>query len=470
MTATNLIAPLRRFGHGLAFDDASAEQAFQQADFDRWQTFTRISILLGLCFYAGFGYVDTFLAGSALPQFWAIRFGIVCPLLMLVIWATYRPLFRRYEQWILLSVMLIAGGGAIPFIAMVGPPGNYVYSYGLGIVIIYSSILTRLRHDFLAAGALLLAALAQPVVLYINVMPTGSTIATEAFLAVAVTISVLGRYWREHYARLSFTNEELLRREMARSMALLIEAKAANRAKGEFIANMSHELRTPLNAIIGFADILQHDWLGASTARKYREYGHDIHVSAEHLLGIINNILDFSKIEAGKHVLEEALVSPAAPVETAAILVRPRALSAGLEFSVAVVAERVQLHVDPRAVQQMLVNLLTNAVKFTPAGQVALTGILLPDGRYRFTVSDTGIGMSMSEIDVAMTRFGMVDSAFSRRHHGTGLGLPIVDSLAKLHGAELDIHSAPGFGTTITLTFPAARVIREAAENPACAA
>ncbi len=390
---------------------------------------------------------------------WSIRLGIVCPFLAALIAITFTRQFLRYEQAFLLSVLLIAGGAIVVMIAVIPPPGNYLYSFGVDIVIIYCSILTRISYVQLFGGALMLAAVYQPVILVANPVPPGPLIAEEAFLLVAIVVSTLGRYWLESYARQSFVNERLLREEMVRSNTLLIEAEAANRTKSEFIANMSHEFRTPLNAILGFSEVLQSDLLGPATRLKYRDYAHDIHRSGQHLLGIINNILDLSKIEAGKYVLDETLIAPSAPAQTAALLVRPRAEQAGLNFTVSVSDDGVQLRADPLALQQMLVNLLANAIKFTPKGSVTLGGAALPQGGYRFTIADTGIGMSGDDLNVAMTRFGTVGSAFSRRHQNTGLGLPIVASLARLHDASLDIQSAPGDGTQISITFPSDRVV-----------
>lgn len=447
----------------LRFADPAAEARFQAEDARRWLFFTRFSICLGLAFYAGFGFVDPFVDGDALSIVLAIRFGVVCPILLSAIVISFTSYFQHYEHEVLLSILLVAGGAVIVMTAFMPPPGKYLYTFGIDVVIIYVSILMRLRYDFLGAGALVLALADQPVILFLNPMPPGPLIGEEAFLLVAVAVGTLGSYWRDSYARRSFAYEELLREETARSNALLIEAEAANRAKSEFLANMSHELRTPLNAIVGFSEVLQDDRLDARTGFKYREYARDIHNSGQHLLGIINNILDLSKIEAGKHVLKETLVAPASVVEAAARLVRVRADAAGLDFDVQLATDRVGLRGDVLAMEQMLVNLLTNAIKFTPRGGISLTGGLAPDGCYRFVVADTGIGMLPQEIEVAMTPFGMVESAFSRRRQGTGLGLPIVASLAKLHGAKLEIVSEPGSGTQVMLTFPAVRVVPDPA-------
>jgi signal transduction histidine kinase len=468
MTIARPAGPLAKRLMALSFEDAVDERRFQSEDFKHWLHFTRLALFLGLLSYAAFAAVDCFCAGPALDIVLAIRLGIVCVFLMLVLAATYTKFYATHEQVMLFLVLLIAGGAAITFVGLIPAPGKYLYGFGLDIVIIYCAILTRLNYTCLGAGALVLALTYQPVVLYFNPLPTGPLIAEEAFLIVSVVVSTLGRYWREHYGRQSFITEKLLRQEMARSNALLIEANAANRAKSEFIANMSHELRTPLNAIIGFSDVLQHDRLGWQTGDKYREYARDIHASGSHLLGIINNILDLSKIEAGKYVLAETLLDPATPAQTAALLVRARAEEARLEFKIEIAKEKLELRADPLALQQMLVNLLTNAIKFTPRGSVRLRAGAVPDG-YRFTVIDTGIGMTHADVDVAITRFGMVGNAFTRGYQGTGLGLPIVSSLAKLHGATLDIQSRPGIGTEISVTFPPERVVRAAALESAAA-
>ena len=235
-------------------------------------------------------------------------------------------------------------------------------------------------------------------------------------------------------------------------------AEAANRAKSEFLANMSHELRTPLNAILGFSDVIENRLFGNDAMDRYANYAGDIHRSGVHLLGIINDILDLSKIEAGRAVLDERDAALDDLVEEVRTLLGER--WRGIDFQVLLPQPPPLLHVDDRKFVQILVNLLSNAFKFTPpGGRVALAAEILADGGLALTISDTGIGIAPEDIATVLSPFGQVESAFSRSYHGTGLGLPLAKSLAELHGGSLAIASVLEAGTTVTVTLPAARIL-----------
>ncbi len=237
------------------------------------------------------------------------------------------------------------------------------------------------------------------------------------------------------------------------------EAEVASRAKSDFLAGVSHELRTPLNAIIGFSEVMQNEMFGPIGNSHYREYATDIHESGHHLLSLINDILDLSKIEAGKFELHEETVTVTDTIEAALRLVRQRAEKKGLELTRAVAPRLPQLYADGRALKQVLLNLLTNAVKFTPqGGRVTIGANLGPGGELVLTVADTGVGMSAEDLEQALTPFGQAESDIARDQEGTGLGLPLTKHLVELHGGSLTIESAPGAGTTIRATFPAQRL------------
>ncbi|RMF12066.1 MAG: PAS domain S-box protein [Alphaproteobacteria bacterium] len=232
-------------------------------------------------------------------------------------------------------------------------------------------------------------------------------------------------------------------------------AELANRSKSEFLANMSHELRTPLNAILGFSEIIRAETLGPIGDPRYKEYAADIHRSGSHLLEIINDILDLSKVEAGRLEIHPEKMEVGEVVDQCVRLVRERARRAGISLSVAVEPMDLEVAADRRLVKQILLNLLSNAIKFTPeGGKVTIRARRTPDGSCLLCVADTGIGMSPGEIRKAMVPFGQVDSVFTRRHEGTGLGLPLVQAFVQAHGGTLKLESEKGRGTRADVILP----------------
>jgi signal transduction histidine kinase len=253
---------------------------------------------------------------------------------------------------------------------------------------------------------------------------------------------------------------ENLRQEVAVRRAAEKTAEAASQAKSEFLANMSHELRTPLNAIIGFSELMCTELFGRIGNRRYVEYANDIQASAKHLLTVINEVLDFSRAEAGELKLNESEVDLAAAIHSTWRIVQERAVAAGLILEIVLPEDLPGLRADEHMFKQMLINLLWNAVKFTPeGGRISILAERGSSGTLLIKVADTGVGMSPDEIPIALKPFRQVDSGLTRKHGGTGLGLPLVKSRVELHGGNLAIESARGVGTTVTLTFPATRVI-----------
>ena len=258
-------------------------------------------------------------------------------------------------------------------------------------------------------------------------------------------------------AELAHANERLgaANAQLRETQAL---AEAANRAKSEFLSNMSHELRTPLNAIIGFAEIIKDQAFGPVGLPRYAEYANDIHESGRSLLQLINDILDLSKVEAGKMELQKTFVDVADVLGRCMRVIKDRAAKSKVRLEMALDPTVPRLFADEGRIRQIALNLLSNAVKFTPAGgKVTLSASVDPQGAIAIAVTDTGIGMSAADIAVALERFGQAATPMSRAHEGTGLGLPLTKALSELHGGELTIVSAPGQGTTVTVTFPPQR-------------
>ena len=239
------------------------------------------------------------------------------------------------------------------------------------------------------------------------------------------------------------------------------EAEAANRTKSAFLTNMSHELRTPLNAIIGFAEIMRDELLGPLGAPHYREYASDIHQSGKHLLDLINDILDLSKVEAGRLELHEEDCNVPALLAASLRLMNERAHASDLRIEQRFPRHLPLLRADARSLKQILLNLVSNAIKFTPSGGRIVISAEADAKTFNLTVADSGIGMTADGVKKALEAFGQVDSSLSRKYEGTGLGLPLTRALVELHGGRLEIDSALGDGTRVTALFPAERIIRE---------
>jgi len=254
--------------------------------------------------------------------------------------------------------------------------------------------------------------------------------------------------------------------ERKRAEGMLVKAKEvaelANRAKSEFLANMSHELRTPLNAIIGFSELMTNQFKGPIGNNEYLEYVSDIHHSGRHLLTIINDILDLSKIESGKYELAEDKVDIRSIVEACLRMVHERAESAGVEITCDIEPDFPNLWADGRAMKQILLNLLSNSVKFTPeGGKIFINAAKSDDRSVCILVRDTGIGIAPEDMARVLEPFGQAASASTRGTPGTGLGLALVKSLAGLMDGKFELESCPAKWTEARITLPDRRILRD---------
>lgn len=254
-----------------------------------------------------------------------------------------------------------------------------------------------------------------------------------------------------------------LRKQMELSLRLAKEqADTANRSKSTFLANMSHELRTPLNAIIGFSELMIKGTFGQIGNDKYREYMDDIHMSAEHLLGIINEVLDMSKIEAGKLELQEEVFDLVDLVQSVCRMSSSRVFASNIDISVDVDDGIPSVFADYRLIRQILINLVTNAIKFSNSGENIVIKVLeCPQGAM-VQVIDHGLGISADKINQALEPFGQVTDTPERRdvaNQGTGLGLPLAKAMIEMHGGQFQIESELGSGTTVSIIIPKSRLV-----------
>jgi len=248
--------------------------------------------------------------------------------------------------------------------------------------------------------------------------------------------------------------EEERQRALVNAGNALIEAQLATQAKSDFLAAMSHDLRTPLNAIIGFSDFISHQYFGPLGDKKYQEYAEDIHTSGQHLLELVNNILDLSAIEAGKQSLAKENISFMDIATESTRTIEEKAWSHGIDLVVKVSKDLPLLYVDRLAIKRILLNLLSNSVKFTPEGGKVTLRAAATNEHHTIEVSDTGRGIAADRIATITDPFVKGETDPHKTQESTGLGLAIVKLLVNQHGGELGIKSKVGKGTTVTVTLP----------------
>jgi signal transduction histidine kinase len=292
-------------------------------------------------------------------------------------------------------------------------------------------------------------------------------------VAVSMRRSVALAAWHDRIrvtgAALLLQARRLRQQRQAARLAQLA-AEEANRGKSEFLAHMSHELRTPMNAVLGFTEMMTKEIFGPIGSPRYREYLRDIEASGQHLLQVINNILDLAKVEAGKWEMNEVDVDMGDLAHSTALLLRERARAAGVTLAIDDAAPKVSVRGDLRLLRQIILNLLTNAIKFSErGGTVELPWKLGDDGALSLSVVDHGLGMTPEEAQRALRPYAN-GAARARNRQDTGLGLSLSKHFAEMHGGQIAIDSALGRGTTVTIRFPAERVLSRGDRVPAGAA
>ncbi|HEY4940373.1 MAG TPA: ATP-binding protein [Rhizomicrobium sp.] len=443
----------------LRFRNAAVEARYRVDSLNESRSLIRTYLIAAALLYLSFGILDSVVGGDLVQALWFIRYAIVCPVLLAAAALTYVPSFEKFSQTVLSIAMIAPGIGVVIMTAIMPPPFNSLYYAGLIMVVIYGSSLVRLRFINSAIISLLLVALYQIVSTLINPIPFKDYLNNNFFLTLATAVGLFSGYIQEMYIRRSYRAQKVIEAKNAAANVLLLEADKANRAKSEFLANMSHELRTPLNAIIGFSDILKKQLFGEIGNARYVEYVGDINDSGNHLLAIINDILDLAKAEAGKLTLQEDDIDLVRCLDDAVRMCRGRAAAGGVDLAFSAAGESIHACVDERIMRQIVLNLLTNAIKFTrEGGHVELSVEADPRAGIFIRVKDTGIGIAPEDIARVIRPFEQVETVLSRSHGGTGLGLPLTSKLTELHGGQFMIESQLAQGTTVTVHLPAERL------------
>jgi two-component system cell cycle sensor histidine kinase PleC len=446
----------------LRFEDPAIERRFNVDHLLQALPMLRLTLLGATAIYAGFGILDSVVIPDAQAIAAWIRYAVVGPALLGTILLSYTKFFPKIAQLLLSAAMLLSGLGIVAMTAWAADPGKTTYYAGLILVIIIGSSVVPIRWMAVTLVSTTIFAAYQFVASQVNPIPGLMLLNNDFFLSAAVLAGISASYLQELKLRRIFIRDEGLRIAREQSDELRIRAETASNAKSEFLAVMSHELRTPLNAILGFTEIMKLRLFGALGSERYTCYVEDIHESAKHLLNIVTDILDHSKAEVGKLQLEEAPIELVPILDECLRLMRGWAGEEGVRLTFSVVsADAPGVYGDARLVKQVFFNLLSNAIKFTPAGgTVSVSLEAESDGRLSVKFTDTGIGIAESDLSSVLEPFVQIESAFARKHGGTGLGLPLVKRIMNLHDGDLSLASKLGAGTTATVWFPAERILR----------
>jgi two-component system cell cycle sensor histidine kinase PleC len=380
--------------------------------------------------------------------------------------------FRRF---IFAQALISAAWGLVPWLLWeAGNPLNHLFLAGMLTGIIATQVVMRINHlDMFLASLLPVAGLT--IVRFVF----GETLLdyTIAVLLILYTaqLNLDGRRLTHRVgedARLRFQVEDLARElEETRDEALRkrFEAETANASKTAFLANMSHELRTPLNAILGFSEIIAQECFGPTGSPRYKEYAGDIHTSGAHLLSLINDLLDVAKIEAGKMDIDPNPLDVRKTFESALKIMAPKTREKHQELIIDSESDTPPLFADERALKQILINLVSNASKFTPeGGRISVIASRAPSGDFQIMVEDNGPGIPREKLDRIFTPFNQVDNRYDRQAGGTGLGLALVRGLSELHGGRAWIESEYGHGCRVFVVLPSQPVAAQ--RNPEFAA
>ncbi len=451
----------------MTFRDPGVEKRFSEETFIRSINLIRAYLVAGTVLYATYGALDWIVGGEATLTILIIRYAIVCPILLLILLSTFSAKFPIYGQFFLSVAMLASGLGVVAMTAVTPPPFNSQYYAGLVMVVIYCGSLIRLKFLYGLVITVFLVASYQVSAAFINPIPMDNFVSNNFFLVMALGVGLFSSYIQESYFRRTYVSGKIVETKNEYTNILLRESQRANRSKDQFLANMSHELRTPLNAIIGFSEILKREAFGPLGNDKYQGYADDINNSGENLLQIINDILDLAKADSGNINLREDEVDMGELLRDCIHMCENRAKDANVELEYSGTDNSVKVSLDERLIRHVVLNILSNALKFSPDGGVVRVSLAAsPYDGISIDISDHGIGISPQDLERVLRPFEQVESAYARKTGGAGLGLSLAKKLTEIHDGSLTIDSVEDKGTTVHILLPSTRLCTESADTP----
>jgi len=440
----NSILDSGRHPFTLKFLSGHLEQQFIDSMYHVDTVYARVGLLLAIAMYGVFSILDLWIVPGFAHITWTIRFTVIA-FFSAVLALSFTRHFRKIHQLVLFSAAVVGGGGLVVMIFYIPEAQGYLYYPALVIAFVFFYTLLGLRFiNALIANAGVLV-LYNVVVLNFKELPVYMLVNNNFFLVGAALVIATAGYIIEQQRRISFLKSLMLDK-------LRRQAEEANVAKSRFFAGMSHELRTPLNAIIGYSEMLLEDERASADQPWSRDLT-SIETAGRHLLRLINNVLDLAKIESGKIELVPEKIRIRDMVDRIEATVLPLAAKNRNRLVIDITHAPESIFQDAMRLEQVLINLLSNACKFTDQGDITLA-INTWDNSIVFSVQDTGIGLSDDQAQNLFNEFAQADASISRDYGGTGLGLSISRQLVELMGGTISVSSELGVGSNFVVTLP----------------